>query len=165
MAGLAEYIDKKAAALLETLQAKNRTVTFAESCTGGMLAAAFTRHAGASVALTRAYVTYCDAAKAEMLGVSRDALARYTAVSAQVAAQMAAGALRQADADIAISVTGLAGPGGGTAEQPVGLVYIGCAVKGGVRVARAIFPGGRDMVRQQAALTAYRLALDAAAAL
>ncbi len=165
MASLAEYIDQKAAALLDIMLAKQATVTFAESCTGGMLSAAFTRHAGASAALTRSYVTYCDAAKAEILGVSTDALARYTAVSAQVAAQMALGAQRLAGADIAVSVTGLAGPGGGTAAQPVGLVYIGCAAKGGVRVVRAIFPGDRDMVRQQAALTAYRLALAAAAAL
>lgn len=165
MAGLAEYIDQKAAALLDILLAKQATVTFAESCTGGMLSAAFTRHAGASAALTRSYVTYCDAAKAAILSVSTDALARYTAVSAPVAAQMASGAQRLAGADIAVSVTGLAGPGGGTAAQPVGLVYIGCAAKGGVRVLRAVFPGDRDMVRQQAALTAYRLALAAAAAL
>lgn len=165
MASLAEYIDKKAAALLDILLAKQATVTFAESCTGGILSAAFTRHAGASAALTRSYVTYCDAAKAEMLGVSADDLARYTAVSSPVAAQMAAGARRKAGADIAISVTGLAGPGGGTEQQPVGLVYIGCAADGGVRVLRAVFPGDRDMVRQQAALLAYRLALQTAAVL
>lgn len=165
MASLMEYIDKKAAALLDILLVKQATVTFAESCTGGMLSAAFTRHAGASAALKRSYVTYCDAAKAEMLEVSSRDLALYTAVSSPVAAQMAAGARRQAGADIAISVTGLAGPTGGMAAQPVGLVYIGCAVNDGVRVIRSVFPGNRDMVRQQAALLAYRTALQAAAVL
>lgn len=165
MAGLTEYIEQKAAKLLGVLLAKRRTVTFAESCTGGMLAAAFTAHAGASEALRRSFVTYCDAAKAEMLGVSAKALARYTAVSAAVAAQMAAGAKTKAGADIAVSVTGLAGPGGGTAAQPVGLVYIGCAAGDSVRVVRCIFPGSRKMVRQQAALVALRLALAAADAM
>ena len=126
-----------------------------------MLAAAFTANDGASAALRQAYVTYCDDAKALLLGVSTQTLAACTAVSAQTAAEMARGAAEKAKADVAISVTGLAGPGGGTAEQPVGLVFIGVAVGGSVKAYRCQFAGGRDMVRLQAALTAYRLANEA----
>lgn len=156
---LAAYTEKQAARLLQKLTADGKTITFAESCTGGLLAAGFTAAPGASAALKQSYVTYCDEAKAELLGVSPAALAAYTAVSAPVAAQMAQGARRRAGADLAISVTGLAGPGGGTAEQPVGLVYIGAAWAGGVAVKRFCFPGGRDLVRMQAVAAAYHWAL------
>lgn len=162
MTDLRAYTEQQAAWLLAELTAAGRTITFAESCTGGLLAAAFTANDGASAALKRAFVTYCDAAKADMLGVSPRVLAEFTAVSAPVAAQMAAGARRAAGADLAISVTGLAGPGGGTAEQPVGLVYIGAAAAGLLRVKRFCFPGGRDMVRAQAAVAAYHWALSLA---
>lgn len=162
MVRIKAYISRKiaseAAELLAWLADNGRTVTFAESCTGGMLAAAFTAHDGASAALRQAYVTYCDDAKALLLGVSLRTLAAHTAVSAQTAAEMARGAAEKAKADVSISVTGLAGPGGGTAEQPVGLVFIGVAVGGSVKAYRCQFAGGRDMVRLQAALTAYRLA-------
>ncbi|MBQ3199494.1 MAG: CinA family protein [Firmicutes bacterium] len=165
MVRIKAYISRKiaseAAELLAWLADNGRTVTFAESCTGGMLAAAFTANDGASAALRQAYVTYCDDAKALLLGVSTQTLAACTAVSAQTAAEMARGAAEKAKADVAISVTGLAGPGGGTAEQPVGLVFIGVAVGGSVKAYRCQFAGGRDMVRLQAALTAYRLANEA----
>ena len=156
------YISKKitalAAELLAWLADNGKTVTFAESCTGGMLAAAFTANDGASAALRQAYVTYCDDAKAKLLGVLPRTLAEHTAVSAQTAAEMAKGAAEKANVDVAISVTGLAGPGGGTDVQPVGLVFIGVAVGGNVRAYRCQFAGGREMVRLQAALAAYRLA-------
>lgn len=155
---IAAYIEGQAARLLGILVARGQTVTFAESCTGGMLAAAFVANAGSSAALRQAYVTYCDDAKAELLGVSRGDLVRYTAVSAQVARQMAQGAARVAGADVALAVTGLAGPGG-DGVRSAGLVFIGVACGGAVRVVRCNFPGDRQAVREQAACVAYRLAL------
>lgn len=156
---LTAYTEKQAARLLKLLVARGETVTFAESCTGGGLAAAFTANSGSSAALKQAYVTYCDEAKASVLGVSRDVLARQTAVSAQVAAEMARGARRAAGADLALSVTGLAGPDGDRV-RPVGLVYIGAAYGDDVQVVRCQFAGSRAAVREQAAAVAYRLALS-----
>lgn len=155
---IAAYTEQLAARVLAILSARGQTVTFAESCTGGLLAAAFTANAGSSAALKQAYVTYCDEAKAGLLGVSRGALQRYTAVSAPVAQQMALGAARSAGADLALSVTGLAGPGG-DGLRPAGLVFIGAAYGGRVQVLRCHLPGDRRLVRQQAALAAYKLAL------
>lgn len=156
---LAAYTEQQADRLRGLLAARGQTVTFAESCTGGGLAAAFTANPGSSAVLKQAYVTYCDEAKAGLLGVSRAALARYTAVSAQVAAEMAQGARRAAGADLAVSVTGLAGPDG-DGVRPVGLVYVGAAYGEDVRVMRCHFVGGRAEVRAQAAVAAYRLALE-----
>lgn len=158
MMELTAYTEQLAARLLAELVERGQTVTFAESCTGGGLAAAFTANAGASAALKRAYVTYCDEAKAEVLGVPREVLRRYTAVSAPVARDMALGAARAAAADVAISVTGLAGPGG-DGVRPAGLVFIAVACCGRVRVVRCNFPGDRRAVRNQAAIVGYRVAL------
>lgn len=155
---LTAYTEKQAEQLRVLLIERGQTVTFAESCTGGGLAAAFTANAGSSAALKQAYVTYCDEAKAAVLGVSREKLVRYTAVSAQVAAEMASGAKSAAGADLALSVTGLAGPTG-DGVRPVGLVYIGAAYGESVQVVRCQFVGGRAAVRAQAAVVAYRLAL------
>ena len=105
---------------------KLRVVT-AESCTGGLVAATLTAIAGSSDVVDRAFVTYANEAKREMLGVSWDALLGHGAVSDPVARAMAAGALARSGADLAVSVTGVAGPGGGTAEKPVGLVYLAAA--------------------------------------
>lgn len=138
---------------------RGQTVTFAESCTGGGLAAAFTANPGSSAALKQAYVTYCDDAKAKLLGVNRQTLLKHTAVSAAVAAQMASGAAAAAGADLALSVTGLAGPGG-DGVRPAGLVYIGAAYGGCVQVLRCNFAGGRAAVRAQAACMAYKLGLN-----
>ena len=99
----------------------------AESCTGGLLAAVLTEIAGSSDVLERGFVTYSNAAKQQELGVAGELLARHGAVSAEVAQAMAAGALARAGADVAISITGIAGPGGGSAAKPVGLVYLGAA--------------------------------------
>lgn len=155
---LAAYTEQLAGDVLAILAARGQTVTFAESCTGGGLAAAFTANAGSSAALKQAYVTYCDDAKAELLGVSRGVLQRHTAVSAPVAQQMALGAAQAAGADLALSVTGLAGPGG-DGVRPAGLVFIGAAYGGRVQVWRCHLPGCRRLVRQQAACMAYKLAL------
>lgn len=159
MKNLSAYIEGQAARLQALLAVCGKTVTFAESCTGGMLAASFTANSGASQVLKQSYITYCDDAKADLLGVSRTDLSIHTAVSAQVAAQMAAGARRAAAADLAISVTGLAGPGGGTADRPVGLVYIGAALADRLLVKKYVFPGDRQNIRLQAATAAYGWAL------
>ena len=116
--------------LVETLKKEGMTITTAESCTGGLIAAAITDVPGSSDVFKRGFVTYCDEAKHEMLGVSEEALLNDTAVSERVASEMAEGAAKAAKADAAISVTGIAGPGGGSPDKPVGLVYIGIYVKG-----------------------------------
>lgn len=156
---LQTYAEKQAARLLAQLVKQGQTVTFAESCTGGMMAAAFTANCGSSAALKQAYVTYCDAAKAAILGVSSEVLRRYTAVSAPVARQMALGAKAAAAADLAVSVTGFAGPDG-DGDRSAGLVYIGAAYGGKVRVKCFHFVGGRQAVRQQAVVAGYCLALQ-----
>ncbi|MCH4192050.1 MAG: CinA family protein [Butyrivibrio sp.] len=137
--------------LVRLLQEKKMTVTAAESCTGGLVAAAITDVAGSSEVFHRGFVTYCDEAKHEMLGVPGEILQKFTAVSQQTAEAMARGAAQQAQADCAVSVTGIAGPGGGTELQPVGLVYIGFYVKGMVIVEKHLFDGDRREVRRQAA--------------
>lgn len=137
-------------------------VTTAESCTGGMVAAALTDIAGASAVLDRSVVTYSNAAKSDLLGVSEAILQAYGAVSQQTAAAMAEGALKAApDAHIAIAITGIAGPGGGTADKPVGLVWFGLAIRDAdVMTADHIFPGDRAAVRHQAATTALGMLSD-----
>lgn len=138
-------------------------VISAESCTGGMVAAALTDIAGASAVLDRGVVTYSNAAKMDLLGVNSATLAAHGAVSAETAAEMAAGALAGAsDADLAVSITGIAGPGGGSAEKPVGLVYFGVAQTGvDTRTCRHVFSGDRSSVRQQAAARALQLMAEA----
>ncbi|MEM1378146.1 MAG: CinA family protein [Pseudomonadota bacterium] len=115
------------ARLVETAADRNTMVATAESCTGGMIATAITEISGSSAVLDRGFVTYSNEAKSEMLGVAEADIETYGAVSEAVAAAMAEGALARSNADITISVTGIAGPGGGSAEKPVGLVWFGCA--------------------------------------
>ncbi|MCR5102694.1 MAG: CinA family protein [Butyrivibrio sp.] len=140
--------------LVEALMEKGLTVTTAESCTGGLIAGAITDVSGSSAVFKRGFVTYCDEAKMEMLGVSEETLEKYTAVSDRVASEMAQGAARVARADAAISVTGIAGPLGGTEDKPVGLVYIGLYCKGKKVVEKHIFKGSREEVRMQAVKSA-----------
>jgi len=137
--------------LVKLLIDKKMTITTAESCTGGMISALITDVPGASCVLKKAFVTYCDEAKADMLGVREDTLANYTAVSDACAREMAIGAAKAAGADAAISVTGIAGPDGGTENTPVGCVYIGLYVQGMVIVEKHLFDGDRRQVRMQAA--------------
>ncbi|MGN0242697.1 MAG: competence/damage-inducible protein A [Lachnospiraceae bacterium] len=137
-------------ALVEKLKEQNITVTFAESCTGGMIAGRLTNVPGASEVFHQGFVTYANEAKQRAIHVSPDTLERYGAVSGQTAKEMAQGALAQAGADIAISVTGIAGPGGGTDEKPVGLVYIGCATDERVYAQEYHFIGNRKKVREAA---------------
>jgi nicotinamide-nucleotide amidase len=134
----------------------------AESCTGGMIAAALTDIAGSSTVVDRGLVTYSNEAKTEMLGVRPETLEAHGAVSRETALEMAAGALDRSRAGIAVSVTGVAGPGGGSAEKPVGLVWFGLAVEGRQPVAeRRLFEDkGRAFIREESVKTALSLVLD-----
>jgi len=147
-----------ARALLARCEAAGLTLATAESCTGGLLGAALTAIPGSSKVFGFGWATYSDAAKQQQLGVAAALLAAHGAVSLPVAAAMAEGARRAAGADLALSCTGVAGPGGGSAEKPVGLVFIGVARTGAEpRVERHVFPGDRQAVR--AATVAAALAL------
>lgn len=157
------HIEAEAARLLQLLLVGGWRVSFAESCTGGLAAAAFTACPGASAALEMSFVTYADRAKAELLGVPAELLARYTAVSAPVARAMALGAQRVAGADLALAVTGLAGPGRDELGREAGLVYLAAAWQGKAWVYRNRFPGDRQLVRQQAAWAVLRLGCRALA--
>lgn len=144
-------------AVVGLLDEQGFTVTTAESCTGGRLAGRIMNVAGASNVYNEGYVTYSNEAKTKLLGVKPETLEKYGAVSPQTAAEMAEGAAHAAQADAAVSVTGIAGPGGGTEEKPVGLVYIGCFVKGNVRVEEYHFTGNRDKNRDYAVVRALTL--------
>ena len=134
----------------------------AESCTGGLVAAALTDIAGSSDVVERGFVTYSNQAKSELLGIPAAMIAAHGAVSAQVATAMVQGALSRAPVDLAVSVTGIAGPGGATPGKPVGLVYFGIARKGGTaRVERHTFHGDRAAIRAAATERALELLLEA----
>jgi nicotinamide-nucleotide amidase len=120
----------QATAVLEDLRARGLTLATAESCTGGLIAGLLTEIPGSSDVVERGFVTYSNTAKCEAIGVSADLIATHGAVSAEVARAMAQGALKHSRADIAVAVTGVAGPGGGTDEKPVGLVHIAAARRG-----------------------------------
>jgi nicotinamide-nucleotide amidase len=144
--------------VLHACRKRGLKVATAESCTGGLVAATLTAIAGSSDVVERGYVTYANEAKREMLGVPWDALLGHGAVSDPVARAMAAGAIARSGADLAVSVTGVAGPGGGTAEKPVGLVHFGGARRGFEVVAeRHVFPGDRDAIRRVSVITALTI--------
>ena len=147
-----------AANVLVAARAKGLTIATAESCTGGLIAGLLTEIAGSSDVVERGFVTYSNEAKEEMLGVARDLLVAHGAVSEPVAAAMAQGALAHSNAQVSVAVTGIAGPGGGSAEKPVGLVYIAAMREGGTAVVERHLFGdiGREQVRLatvEAALT------------
>ena len=135
----------------DLLRERRLTLALAESCTGGLVSARLTEIPGSSAFLERAFVTYSNKSKVEELGVPAELLERHGAVSEEVAREMARGARRVAGTDIAASLTGIAGPDGGTAEKPVGLVYLALDGAAGERVRRAHFAGTRERVRNQAA--------------
>ena len=145
---------------VHTLQANGLTIATAESCTGGMIAQRLTSVSGASEVFGYGFVTYWEQAKAKLVGVDPAVIAQYNVVSAPVAAQMALGAAKAAGADIAVSVTGLAGPGGGDAVRPVGTVYLGAA-RGDKAYVKKLFVSRPDraLIRARAAQTALELAL------
>ena len=129
------------------LQRRGWWLSCAESCTGGGIAAALTDVAGSSAWFDRGFVTYSNKAKQEMLGVSADTLAAFGAVSRETAVEMAAGALARSATQLSVAVTGIAGPGGGSPEKPVGTVWIAWASEGRVDAVCEHFPGGRAAVR------------------
>ena len=144
---------------VQALTARGCEITTAESCTGGMVASMLVNAAGASEIFKEGYITYSNEAKSRLLGVDAQALERYGAVSETVARQMAEGAAAAAGATAALSVTGIAGPGGGTKEKPVGLVYIGCYLDGTTTAERNLFHGSRLEIREASARRALELLL------
>ena len=132
----------------------------AESCTGGMIAAALTDIAGSSAVVERGFVTYSNAAKSELLGISPALIVARGAVSAEVAAAMAEGALAHSHTAVAVSVTGIAGPDGGSPEKPVGLVWFGLSTSGETTTKHEVFSGDRADIRRQATEKALALLLD-----
>ncbi|MBB4658937.1 nicotinamide-nucleotide amidohydrolase family protein [Parvularcula dongshanensis] len=153
MSRLAAEIVARAAAL-------GRRVTTAESCTGGLIAAALTEVPGSSAVFGTGLVTYANEAKTALLGVPEPMLAANGAVSEEVARAMAEGALSRTGADLGVAVTGIAGPSGGSAEKPVGLVWFGLAGLGPTITAQHVFGGDRSHVRAQARDEALRLLLS-----
>lgn len=145
--------------VLELCRARGLHVATAESCTGGLVAAALTEIPGSSDVVDCGFVTYSDEAKQAMLGVPAATLKRYGAVSAQTAKAMAAGALKNSRADLAVSITGIAGPGGGSKQKPVGLVHFAAASRDGRRIARKRLYGeiGRRRVRLRSVIEALAL--------
>lgn len=144
-------------AVVELLKEKGLTLTTAESCTAGLLAGRIMNVSGASKVYNEGYITYSNAAKEKLVKVRRETLDKYGAVSKETAAEMAEGAAKAAEAGASVSVTGIAGPDGGTEEKPVGLVYIGCHVKGNTRTEEFIFTGNRAKNREYAVVRALTL--------
>lgn len=146
--------------LVKALADKKMTVSTAESCTGGLISKLITDVSGSSDVFGYGFVTYANEAKMKILGVWDEALSQYGAVSRPVAVLMSRGARRVSKSDMAVSVTGIAGPGGGTAEKPVGLVYISLSTPDGTICRKCNFSGTRDEVRRQTAEFALNLALE-----
>lgn len=156
-----EPLRQQAAELLDTLAHKKMKLVTAESCTGGLLAGLFTEIAGASEVFERGYVTYSNESKSDLLRVPHRLISVQGAVSEQVASAMAQGALTQTKVDITVAITGVAGPGGGSAEKPVGLVYIALATKDGVKAVQHHFHGERSAVRMQSVAAALAMLKEA----
>lgn len=151
-----------AARLLDLLRARGLTIATAESCTGGLVSAALTAVPGCSDVVLGGIVTYSNGMKASLLGVPEEVLRRVGAVSEDCAREMATGLLRATGAGLGISVTGIAGPGGGSAEKPVGLVYIGVACLGReIILRRNLFTGDRAAIRASTVDASLALATEA----
>lgn len=155
-------LDKTAENVVQLLKAHGLTAATAESCTGGLISAEITSVSGSSDVFGFGVCTYANEAKMKLLGVKAETLASVGAVSEETAVQMAEGVRRLSGADIAVSVTGIAGPTGGTPEKPVGTVYIGCSTAEGTYASHYLFTGekfpeaenGREAIRYETALTA-----------
>ena len=154
-----------AIAVLDTCRARGLTLATAESCTGGLVAGALTDIAGSSDVVDRGFVTYSNDAKREMLGVPAETLKQYGAVSGETAEAMARGALAHADVDLAVAITGIAGPGGGSKDKPVGLVHFACAARDGRLMHKELRYGdiGRLEVRSKSVLQALAMLKEMAA--
>ncbi|MBY3116639.1 CinA family protein [Rhizobium laguerreae] len=147
-----------AEAIIRDFTAAGLMVSTAESCTGGLIAGALTEISGSSAVVDRGFVTYTNSAKIEMLGVQAETLLRFGAVSEETARQMVHGALFRSRADIAVAVTGIAGPGGGSAEKPVGLVHLAAKSRAGTLIHRKMLYG--DIGRSEVRLATIRTALE-----
>ena len=156
------FMISAAKTLVELLGARDLVCATAESCTGGGVASAITAVPGSSAVFAGGVVSYANEVKRDVLGVKEETLARFGAVSAETAEQMAAGALSLMKCVLAVSLTGIAGPGGGSAEKPVGLVWFGLADGTGVRTEKAIFTGEREEVRRKAVVHALGMLTVAA---
>ena len=153
-------MDQLITQLFKLLDQKQWTITTAESCTGGMIAAAITEVTGSSAYFDRGFVTYSNEAKMTMLDVQSLTLERFGAVSEQTARLMARGAYAHSNANIALSVTGIAGPGGGSADKPVGTVYIGLSTDDHAEVHKYFFDGDRASIREQTVQAAIQHVID-----
>lgn len=147
--------------VIETYTTKRQKIVTAESCTGGLVSGALTEISGSSAVIERGFISYSNDAKVEVLGVIPELISEYGAVSEQVAEAMARGALEFSLADVALSVTGIAGPLGGSVAKPVGLVYFGLATRSGILFHyKSQFNGDRDTIRMQAVREALKLLLS-----
>jgi nicotinamide-nucleotide amidase len=152
----------EAETLLAAYRARGWRIATAESCTGGLIAAALTAIPGSSDVVDRGFVTYSNEAKSDLVGVPAGLIVEHGAVSEPVARAMAEGALARSLADCTVSVTGVAGPGGGSAAKPVGLVWFGRALRDGPSVTwHAVFPGDRTAVRHATVLRAFAMLREA----
>jgi nicotinamide-nucleotide amidase len=148
--------------LLDLCRMRKLTIATAESCTGGLVAGALTDIPGSSDVIDRGFVTYSNEAKTELVGVPADLIAHHGAVSVHVAREMAAGALKRSKADVAVAVTGIAGPGGGSEAKPVGLVYLAVARRGSEpAIERHQFHGNRAAIRQATVERALEMLAEA----
>ncbi len=150
-----QLVEKLSVLLLK----KNWKIVTAESCTGGGLAYTLTELPGSSAWFERGFVTYSNESKTELLGVPEAVITAYGAVSEETAKAMAQGALEHSHAQLAISITGIAGPQGGSEEKPVGTVCFGCAVEGGCWLETAYFSGDRAEIRRKATLSGLKFTL------
>jgi PncC family amidohydrolase len=157
--GMAE-LNQLAQQLVGALSQRGLKITTAESCTGGLIAGAITSISGSSAVFDTGFVTYANGAKIALLGVQEKTLANVGAVSEQTAKEMAEGTREKANADVAISATGIAGPTGGNPEKPVGLVFIGIATEQKTEVRKFNFKGNREEIRTQSVRAALELALE-----
>ena len=146
--------------LVQTLAEMGLTISTAESCTGGMVASSIIDVAGASDVYNEGFITYSNEAKAKYLNVSEESLQKYGAVSEEVVREMAFGCRKVTGSDVAIVTSGIAGPGGGTVEKPVGLVYIACAYKDIIEARCFKFDGDRTQIRQQATSKAIEIVME-----
>ena len=160
-----EDIEDTARRIVTDFSARGLMIATAESCTAGLIAGAITEIAGSSTAFDRGFVTYSNEAKQQMIGVSAETLKAHGAVSRPTALEMAEGAIRHSNADISVAVTGIAGPGGGTDEKPVGLVHLAAARKGRETLHREMRYGdiGRGAVRLATVRTALEMLVELSA--
>lgn len=156
---MSEDLQTAATVVLDTCRTRGLTLATAESCTGGLVAGALTEIAGSSAVVDRGFVTYSNEAKQQMLGVPADTLKQFGAVSRETAEAMARGALVHADVDLTVAITGIAGPGGGSKDKPVGLVHFACAARDGSLTHAEMRYGdiGRSLVRHKSVLQALAM--------